>query len=96
MGKSKEEVEKILKEYFKDNEVFKFMSVQDVNHNPHPFMIGPRHIKHANDKHSGMLTEEVCKEVGCAHPGCNVAYDDHTSDRIGFLQLKRNAKNFRK
>lgn len=66
---------------------FKLLSVQNVNHDPHPFTIGPAHVKHASNYHSGRLGEETLKNVPCAFRGCNVAYENHKSDTVAFLQL---------
>jgi len=90
---SNEEVGEVIDTFLKDNEVFKFMSVDNVNHKPHPFMIGPRHISHASDKHMGRLGEETLKAVPCAQPGCRLPYDQHTLDKVVFLQLKRDASS---
>ena len=84
--KIKEEIEKVLVE----QDVFKFMSVENVNYNPHPYMVGPRHIKHAADNHGGMLGEATMKAIPCAHKGCNFSYEEHTSESVCFMQLLRN------
>jgi len=89
---NEEKAEKI-KEALKDQDVFKMMSVNDVNHKPHPYMIGPRHIAYASDHYSGRLGKETLKAVPCAQPHCQLSYDEHTSDNVGFLQLLRNATN---
>jgi hypothetical protein len=34
------------------NEVVKALSVDNVNHKPHPYVIGPKHIEYATE-HSG-------------------------------------------
>jgi hypothetical protein len=66
-------------------------SVQCVNFNPHPFMIGTRHIKAANENYRmGRIDKEVMEEVGCAHKGCNLPLSAHKYDKVLFLQLKRN------
>jgi len=85
--------EELIREALKEQNVFTLKSVDNVNHQPHPYMIGPRHIEHASDNHSGMLGEETCKAIRCATPGCNVAYEEHTSDNVCFLQLLRDANH---
>jgi len=72
--------------------LFKVLSIDRINHNPHRFMIGPKHVSHASDKHGGMLGEETLKAVPCSHPGCRFSYEEHVSDNIAFLQLKRHGK----
>lgn len=64
--------------------------VKDVNHRPHPYMIGVSHISHASKHHSGMLGEATLKAVKCTHPNCNLSYEEHISDKVIFLQLKDN------
>lgn len=83
-------LEKEANAFLKDNDAFALMSIQNVNHVPHPYMVGPRHVAYASDKNGGMLTEEVAEKVPCATPGCNLPYSEHTSDKVVFLKLKRN------
>ncbi len=77
----------------KANELLEFFTaidVHNVNHKPHAFMIGPRHVAHVADHNGGMLGEKTMEEVPCAHPGCQVSYDQHVSDKVLFLELKQN------
>lgn len=68
--------------------------VMDVNFEPHPFTVGIRCVAHANN--NGVLTKEVCDEVGCeyidpgTHRRCGLKFKDHTYDRVAFIKLKRN------
>lgn len=71
----------------------KALSVNNVNHKPHPYVIVPKHIKYATERSGGMLTEDVCRAVQCAHPKCNLRYDEHIFDKVLFVQLKRDAEN---
>ena len=89
---NKEKAEKI-EDVLKGQDLFKVLSVDDVNHKPHPYMIGPRHITYASDHHSGRLGEEILKAVQCAHVDCRLSYEEHTSDNVCFLQLLRNGTN---
>lgn len=73
--------------------LMKALSINNINENPHRFTIGPQHIKHAADNHGGMLGLETLKAVRCAHPRCNVSYEEHTSDKVLFLQLQRDGNN---
>jgi len=65
---------------------FKVLGIHGINHKPHQYMIGPKHIAAANI----YLNEEVCRKIQCAHPGCHETYDNHTSDKVCFLQLTKN------
>jgi len=87
------EVEKEIEGVLSPGGIFTVKSITNVNHKPHPYMVGPQHIKHASDKHMGRLGEETMRAVRCAHPNCHVEYDDHKSDKVLFVQLKRNASN---
>lgn len=74
--------------------LFKVLNIQRVNHDPHPYTIGPRHVTWTADHRGGMLTEEaiIAAEkagVRCAVSGCQVSYKDHKSKKVLFLQLTR-------
>lgn len=73
--------------------IFKMRDVMDINHKPHPYMIGSRHVAHAADHCGGMLGETTLKAIPCAHPGCHLSYKDHTSNKVIPLELVRNATN---
>lgn len=75
---------------FEGNGVFLFKDITRVNHSPHPYTIGPKHIKHASDNHGGMLGEQTLRKIPCAAPKCTASYEEHTSDTVLFIQLKRN------
>ena len=79
--------------YFKDSELLTLKSIASVNHKPHVYVIGPKHIAYASDHCGGILGKETCEKVGCAHPGCNTSYDEHTSETVMFIQLKKDCKN---
>lgn len=86
-----------LKEYFKTNNIVLFMGVNEINHEPHVYMIGPKHVAFANE-HGGMLSREVIirgEAIGglkCAHPMCNLKYTEHKFKRVVFLQLTDNVE----
>lgn len=87
-----------MKELSKILTLFVVKSITHVNHKPHPYMIGPKHIEFAADNYNGMLTEAVIaagekKRIYCAHPDCALPYDQHTSDKVLFLQLTRDLTN---
>jgi hypothetical protein len=69
---------------------FVLKSITQINHKPHPYTIGPKHIHCASEHHGGMLRENTCKAVPCAHEGCKVPYDQHTHDAVMMLSLTRN------
>jgi len=52
-----------------------------VNHKPHPFVIGGRHFP----KDGGMYINP--RQAPCALEGCNLSYDEHTSERALFVRL---------
>ena len=85
----KDEVQKILDE----SGLFKFLNVDTINHKPHPFMIGTRHVTHASKHHGGMLGQATLDAIPCSHPKCVLSHDAHTSDKVAFLQLTRDATN---
>jgi hypothetical protein len=68
------------------------LTVDHVNFKPHPFTIGSRHVTHAADHCGGRIGDETIKAVPCAHPGCRLAYEDHTSDHVIFVKLIKNCK----
>ena len=77
-----------------DQDLFKIYDVDRVNHKPHPFMIGPRHVAHAADNHSGMLGEKTLEAIPCAMPRCELSYHEHTSNLVVFLQLQRDGEAY--
>lgn len=88
---SNDEKKAVIEKALNGQDVFKVLKVDHVNHRPHPFMIGPKHVAHAADHHMGRLGEETCKLIPCAWKGCTSSYEEHTSDNVCFLQLRRNA-----
>ena len=86
---SNAEKETIIKAALEKQDVFILKSVTHVNHKPHPYMIGPKHILAARM----FIDEEVCRKVQCAHPKCQTSYDEHTYDNVAFLAVARNATN---
>lgn len=80
-----------------NNDIFKVKGVNDVNYSlGHPYTIGPRHVKFASDNYGGSLGEAAIEAgeaqgIRCAHPKCGESLKEHTSDKICFLQLVRNA-----
>jgi len=64
-----------------------------VNHKPHPFTVGPKHVQHASDHCGGMLGNATINTIPCAYPRCNLPYAEHTYDNVMFLQLKKDLGN---
>lgn len=67
--------------------LLKVKGINETNYDPHPFTIGPKHIKHANDNSGGILNEDTLKASKCGAPKCNLSYEEHKSDKVLFLQL---------
>lgn len=85
--------EKYREKYFKDNDFVKLCNIKVINFDPHPYVIGPKHVQRAADTNGGILDETILKEVGCAHPGCTLSYEEHNYETVMFLQLKRDINN---
>lgn len=93
-----DKLEEKLQELLGEDMVVK--SITSVNHDPHPFTIGGSLVTHAANFFSNMLGEAAIRDyekkhggVSCAHPGCNISYTEHHSEKALFLQLKRNFTN---
>ena len=82
-----------VKELLANQDVFIVKDVNDINYDPHPFIIGPNHVAHAADNHGVMLGEATLKAIPCSVKGCNLSYTEHKSDNVCFLQLQRDATN---
>ncbi len=88
--KLEEEIQKLVDGYFT------VKSIMNINHDPHPFMLGPKHISFASDKYGGRLGDACINDKNfptCSHPGCNLRYQDHKSDRVLFLYLTKDIDN---
>ncbi len=81
----------VIKDIINNSDIFTFKDIMNVNHKPHPYTIGPKHIAYASDHHGGLLGQETLDKVPCYVLGCQLSYDEHTSDKVLFLQLKRHA-----
>ena len=78
-----------MSEQHQECEFARIKSVMRVNHKPHPFMVGTKHIVHASDHNHGMLGEDTMRAIPCAMRGYHASYDQHTSDKVAFVELKR-------
>jgi len=83
-----EEKEAVITTALEKQDVFELKSVQNINHDPHPYMIGPKHIAH-----STIIDESTLKAVGCAHPKCQLSYEEHTSQNVAFLSVIKDSTN---
>lgn len=78
---------------------FHLIKIDSVNHKPHPYTIGPRHVAHASTNFNGMLTQQCIEDgertrrIFCAHPGCGLSYHLHTSDTVLFIGVTMNTKD---
>jgi hypothetical protein len=66
--------------------VFRVLDAQTVNHDPHPFVIGAKHL-------TGKSIYLDPDAAPCAAPGCNLSYKQHTYDKVLFLQAARDLEN---
>jgi len=89
MGKTKEELMTIFSNILSEAEILKVSGIHEVNHKPHPYTVGNKHVDYASKHNAGVLSEEICQKIKCAHPKCKLDYTEHTSDKTLFLQLKR-------
>lgn len=74
-------------------EKFIVKSITNINHKPHPFMLGSNHIGFASNNYGGILGDACVNDKRfptCSNPGCNLTYKEHTSDKVLFLQLTQN------
>lgn len=62
------------------------------NYKPHQFRVGAKHQLAAEKENKGVLTEEICQRIPCEHLHCDLKYEEHTSDKILILQLKRDSE----
>ncbi len=86
-------------EYFKGNDLFFLKSILQLNHDPHPYTIGPKHVAYAADNWGGSLGANAIREgeqinaIKCAHPNCNIPYSQHKYDTVMAIQLMRHGTN---
>jgi len=78
---------------------FTVLRITTVNHKPHPFMIGPRHVVYASKHCGGMLDEHALRQHPCVMPVsqrprrlCGLPYDEHHYDKVGFLKLRQDLR----
>ncbi len=71
----------------KATRLLQIKEIMGINHRPHMYMVGSKHVVHASDHCGGKLGEETMKAIPCAHPRCGMAYEDHTYDTVMGLEL---------
>jgi len=73
--------------------LFEVVDVQSCNFKPHPFTIGPQHLKNS----TSIYLDPNC--APCAHrergtrARCELKYEEHTCDRVVFLKCLKNMTN---
>jgi len=70
---------------------FTVKDIMGVNHQPHPYTIGAKHVAAAAGR-GGVLSEDICDEMTCAVPGCDLTAKDHTCDMACFLQQRKSMR----
>ena len=84
-------------ELLKEKNVFIAASIENINHKPHPFVIGPAHIGRYNIDTSKPCAGYVNDRGGWSngyktgYHKCGLSYEQHTSDTVICLQLTRHA-----
>lgn len=89
---NKEETLTYFQNIFDETGIFKASGIHEENHRPHTFTVGPKHIEYAKEHNEGILSEEICEKLGCAHNKCKLPYSEHESDKTLFLQLKKDVE----
>lgn len=86
---NKQELETKYAKLLEKTGAFTLRSIETMNHRPHKFMIGPKHIKHAQDHCNGKLGDRTLNFIPCADPRCRMPYKDHTYDTVMMISLTR-------
>lgn len=86
---------KDLKEKYSAVEVdgFKVHDITTINHKPHPFVIGPKHVAFCADNYGGMLGDACTNDErfpACSAPGCYLTMREHTSNKVMAVMLTKN------
>lgn len=69
--------------------ILKVKGINEVNHQPHQFTIGPKHLKHSAVNDAGAMSEETLEAIPCDAKDCGLLYSEHTAEKVVFLQLTR-------
>jgi hypothetical protein len=93
------EKEVVIRKGLDSQDLFTLLSVENTNHKPHPFCVGPEHIERYRlntSKRCAMRVGPNGEWSTRSKKGfvkCGLSYEEHTYDCVGFLQLKRNGTN---
>lgn len=93
MQKNKEELLTLFGEILKEKDLLKSVGLHEINHEPHVYMVGPKHIAKAADENGGVLSEDILETMPCAHKKCKLSYREHTSEQTLMLTLTRDVLN---
>ena len=63
--------------------------ILNINWQPHPYMVGPRHISCAADHFGGILGQEVLDKIPCANGRCHLKYNEHKCNTVALIALTR-------
>lgn len=67
-------------------------SITSINHRPHPYTIGPKHLSRNSSMYLGdSQIQEMERKHGpmCAAGNCRLRYEEHKFDMAAILVLKR-------
>jgi hypothetical protein len=93
------EKENVINKALEFQDLFTLLKVDNVNHSPHPFCLGSEHIEkyHVNTSKGCAMRVSPNGQWSTSYKKgyvkCGLSYEEHTSDCVGFLQLKRNGTN---
>ncbi len=93
MKKNKEELLTLFGEILEEKGLLKTCGLHEVNHKPHVYMVGPKHVAKAADENGGVLSEDILETMPCAHRKCKLSYREHTSEQTLMLTLTRDILN---
>ena len=77
-----EELAGLVQKLLPDMTEVEVLGAENVNFKPHPFVIGPKHFP----TDGGMYIDP--HRAPCAMKGCNLSYEEHTSERALFVRPK--------
>lgn len=96
---------KVPQSLFRETPHFKTIDITSVNHKPHPYCIGVKHVHYASDHCGGILdTYTICEaeKSGAACETCKnncrtgrqhkiLSYHEHTSDKVLVIEVENNS-----
>lgn len=90
---NKEQLLTIFSNILSEKNILRSRGFDEQNYKPHQFVVGAKHTIAADKENNGILTEEILERIPCEHIGCNMKYEEHTSDKTLILQLTRDASS---